>query len=73
MSCKGKAINRCLEDPDCLLTLAKKRKTYCRRRVKKRICRGRRLDECESNNCIATQGPSRFYCRKRYSTHSKSV
>jgi hypothetical protein len=67
MNCKGRPTTTCLENPECLLTLGKKRKSYCRRRVGKRTCRGKRLDECENDRCIVTQGPNRFYCRKRYS------
>lgn len=67
MSCKGRKIGICMEDPECLTVHGKKRKSYCRKRVGKRTCRGRRLDECENDKCIATQGPKRFYCRKRYS------
>ena len=61
MGCKGNV--RCLEDPTCSLTrMTSKRRSYCR----KRTCRGKHLDECVTDKCIATKGPQRFYCRKRY-------
>ena len=65
MVCKGNV--RCLEDPSCYLTRqTAKRRAYCRKRLGKRTCRGRRLDECVSDRCMATKGPQRYYCRKRY-------
>jgi hypothetical protein len=64
MVCKGNV--RCLEDPTCYLTkMTAKRRAYCKKRMGKRSCRGRPLDVCFSEKCLATKGPTRFYCRRR--------
>lgn len=59
--CKGNKY--CLEDPTCYLT-KRRNVDLTAEHVGKRTCRGRRLDECASDKCMATRGPQRF-CRKR--------
>ena len=62
MVCKGNI--RCLEDPTCNMTRqTAKRRAYCRKR--RQTCRGRRLEVCDTDKCMYTKGPKRFYCRKR--------
>ena len=64
-NCKNKKYDECYSTPNCFMTTGNKRKSYCRKSLKKTfLCKGKIKALCDKPDCVYTNGPSRFYCRK---------
>jgi hypothetical protein len=63
--CKNKKYDECYSTPHCFMTNSNKRKSYCRKSLKKHfLCKGKIKALCNKPDCSYIDGPSRSYCRK---------
>jgi hypothetical protein len=63
--CKKKNYDDCYSTANCFMTNGTKRKPYCRKSLKKQfLCKGQIKALCNGPDCLYTNGPKRFYCKK---------
>ncbi len=63
--CRKKSYDDCYSMPNCFMTNGQKRKSYCRKSLKKtHLCKGQIKALCNAPTCLYTNGPKRQYCRK---------